>query len=238
MPEKKLLENILAIAKFVPSKIPRGLSNIRNIAIKTPESASLPFYHRLPEELTEIAKSAGISPAFKASSGGDAEEKDKDDNNDSPKRKRDMAARSPLVRALKKQKQDGKDGKKKRKEDDTDSSAKAAKKKQNKAKTEEKSTTKKNEVLRSLKMEKKEKTKESGKQEPRSDEKAEFVASKRFKGSKEGYVFRRGTQGVGYYLDRRPVVDKMMLQALIRSSAQGVAKGGGRTTNKKKRGRR
>lgn len=128
--EKKLVENILAIAKCVPSKIPRGLSNIRNIAVKTPESASLPFYHKLPEELAEIAKLAGLPPAFKPLA--DSVMKKDEDEKDSNKRKTD-AIKSPLVRALKKQKQDGKDtpsseskkdsAKKRKKEDKAPSSS-------------------------------------------------------------------------------------------------------------------
>merc|ERR1712014_113967 len=47
-------------------------------------------------------------------------------------------------------------------------------------------------------------------------EKEDFLACKKFKGSKNGYVFRMGTQGLGYYIDEKPVVDKMAMAAILR----------------------
>jgi ribosome biogenesis protein UTP30 len=64
---------------------------------------------------------------------------------------------------------------------------------------------------------------------------APFIASKKYQGSQKGYVFRKDKQGIGYYLDELPVVDKEWLASLKR----GGGKGGGRksvshTPNKRK----
>ena len=109
MPEDKLVENILAIAEHAVDKIPRKWANIRNIAVKTPESTSLPFYNKLPEELLEIAKSAGLAPTFKDTKKEDdtGEKNDNDDSKkDESKKKRELVGKSPLIRALKKQKKE------------------------------------------------------------------------------------------------------------------------------------
>lgn len=37
--------------------------------------------------------------------------------------------------------------------------------------------------------------------EPMTDKKSEFIASSKFAGAKNGYVFKMDTQGLGYYLD-------------------------------------
>jgi len=289
MPEKKLIENVVAIAENAVSKIPRKWANIRSIAIKTPDSTSLPFFHRLPEELIEIAKLAGVAPAFDASmddnksiSEGEGKTKEDDDaDNESPKRKRELAAKSPLVRALKKQKKETKEGSKTKKAKSTKHDAKKGSKSpaEGKKKTKiekEDVTPKKTEASEEAKSPKAAKKKELSndkavtKNESKSDKKkrkesesaadtesskedakspkrksknadnAEFVASKKFKGSKEGYVFRKGDQGVGYYLDKKPVVDKMVLQALIRSGSKGGGAGKGkrsRSVGKKRGGR-
>mmetsp|Transcript_17583 Transcript_17583/g.27388 ORF Transcript_17583/g.27388 Transcript_17583/m.27388 type:complete len:497 (-) Transcript_17583:32-1522(-) len=69
----------------------------------------------------------------------------------------------------------------------------------------------------------------------------DFVASKKFKGAKKGYVFKKGAKGVGYYKDTPPVADKAALDALARSASNGR---GGRRQNtpkssaKKRKGRR
>ncbi len=38
--------------------------------------------------------------------------------------------------------------------------------------------------------------------EPMSNNKKDFVPSKKFAGAKEGYVFKMDSQGLGYYLDK------------------------------------
>lgn len=52
-------------------------------------------------------------------------------------------------------------------------------------------------------------------------EKGDFIASKKYDGSKKGYVFRKGAKGVGYYIDIKPVPDRMALEALSRSNKSG-----------------
>ena len=237
MPEEKLVENIVAITENAVEKIPRKWANIRSIAIKTPESTSLPFYHKLPEELLEIAKLAGVAPAFKdipLKSG------DKTANEDgSALRKNKLAGKSPLIRALKKQMKDG--SKIDEKDDVVDKPG-------TKEATEEKAL-RKNKKRMMEETEPKEKKfnqiaekrhkKESKKgADDKKKEVGDFVASKRFKGSKKGYVFRAGKEGVGYYKDVKPVVDKMVLAALVRSHSQGGSKGRKSKSPGKRRGRR
>jgi hypothetical protein len=71
-----------------------------------------------------------------------------------------------------------------------------------------------------------------------STENASFIPSKKYAGSKKGYVFRKDKQGLGYYRDVLPVVDKVWLAKLKNVKAGGG--GGGRKsighTPKKKRG--
>lgn len=70
------------------------------------------------------------------------------------------------------------------------------------------------------------KTKASSNTESSSSGKTKtFIVSKKFTGSKDGYVFRKGPKGVGYYADVKPVVDKAALAALAR---MGRRKKGGR----------
>mmetsp|Transcript_11281 Transcript_11281/g.16581 ORF Transcript_11281/g.16581 Transcript_11281/m.16581 type:complete len:492 (+) Transcript_11281:71-1546(+) len=45
-----------------------------------------------------------------------------------------------------------------------------------------------------------------------------FIPEKKFRGSREGYVFRMGAKGLGYYVDVKPVVDPMLLEAIDRMS--------------------
>jgi ribosome biogenesis protein UTP30 len=71
------------------------------------------------------------------------------------------------------------------------------------------------------------------KSEPAKEAK-DFILAKKFTGSKAGYVFRMGRQGLGYYVDAKPVVDKMAMEALKRSSQSQGSRGGGN----KRRGRR
>ena len=74
---------------------------------------------------------------------------------------------------------------------------------------------------------------------PTKKQKADFIASKKFKGSKKGYVFHRGKRGIGYYVDIKPVVDKMAMEALKRQATQ-QSRGEGRSGSRKKgrKGRR
>ena len=56
---------------------------------------------------------------------------------------------------------------------------------------------------------------------------ASFMASSKFSGSKKGFVFKKGPQGVGYYKDQPPVVDNMAMEAILRM-AKTQGGGGGR----------
>lgn len=72
-------------------------------------------------------------------------------------------------------------------------------------------------------------------------EAATFIAAKKFKGSKSGYVFQVGSKGLGYYIDKPPVVDEMVLKAIARmggrrrGSSGGGGSGGKRNNNKRNR---
>eukprot|EP00980_Cylindrotheca_fusiformis_P001485 scaffold345_cov134-Cylindrotheca_fusiformis.AAC.96 len=87
------------------------------------------------------------------------------------------------------------------------------------------------EILDEKKQAKKKRRKSEG-DEP-AEETGDFIAAKKYKGSKKGYVFRTGIHGVGYYIDVRPVVDRAAMEALKRSF-KGSAKG----SKKGRRGRR
>lgn len=64
-------------------------------------------------------------------------------------------------------------------------------------------------------------------------ERETFIPGKKFKGSREGYVFKMGIKGIGYYLDVKPVVDPMLLEALGR-----MAKRPSSVKKKKKKNRK
>lgn len=53
----------------------------------------------------------------------------------------------------------------------------------------------------------------------------DFIPSKKYTGSKKGYVFYMGPKGLGYYVDIKPVPDKAALAALARMANQGKARG-------------
>lgn len=54
----------------------------------------------------------------------------------------------------------------------------------------------------------------------------EFISATKFKGSKKGYVFRMGKQGLGYYVDVKPVVNKMAMEAITRIGKNQNRRGG------------
>ena len=80
------------------------------------------------------------------------------------------------------------------------------------------------------------------KESPKKSKGGDFVASKKFTGSKKGYVFRKGPLGLGYYVDIKPVPDKAALAALARMADQGRRKSSGSMGKtkggKKSKGRR
>ena len=123
MPTNKLVENVLAVAEHASAKIPRSWSNIRSIAIKTPESTSLTIYHKLAQEMQEIAEKAGLEPQPK-------ERKPDENKEQKPKHspEKDEATtptskppttKSPLVKALQKSKKDDSATKEKKRKDTT-----------------------------------------------------------------------------------------------------------------------
>ena len=70
-------------------------------------------------------------------------------------------------------------------------------------------------------------------------EQADFQPAKKFAGAKKGFVFKKGTKGLGYYLDRPPKVTHRPGSARGGQRgdwAKGVGGGGG--GGKKKGGRR
>lgn len=111
-----------------------------------------------------------------------------------------------------------------------------AEKKENTPKSDKKSPAKKND--KAGKAEKDSTPKSSNTKElTDSAENKDFIAAKKFKGSKKGYVFRMGKQGLGYYVDIKPKVDHMAMEALMRSS-KNQARRGGQKKNKYKGTRR
>ena len=303
MSPQTLVDNVMAIAENAVPKIPRKWANIQVVALKTPESMSLPIYNKTPETLLEIAAMAGYNPPKPSTSEdidlaerefNSANNKSKDSKADADKkRKGDM--KSPLVRALKKQKQveeeekvtkkaDKKEASKQKRvvadvavEDTPKESPTKKQKKQVTKKVEEvkavakkveevkpesakkgKKETKVKEVTKKVeevKPESAKKTKKETKVEtpkdtkkqkketsakkspvvkPKSAEKpkkeeanTDFIAAKKFKGSKKGYAFKMGKQGVGYYVDVKPTVDKMAIAAIMRlKNSRGSQKKG------------
>lgn len=99
MSAKQIAENVAAICAHVPSKIPRKWANVRSIAVKTTSSVALPIYNKTPAELKEIAKLAGIEDEEYVKEEPKPVQSEKT-NSATKKRK---AAKSPLLKALKKQ---------------------------------------------------------------------------------------------------------------------------------------
>lgn len=234
-----LIDNVNAIVKGVVEKIPRKWANVRNISIKTTGSMSLPFYNKTPEELQEIAEMAGVSKTAKANENQKKKEDLKKEEEDEKKKRKLQAAKSPLVRALKKQKgeeatakepKSEKKAKKEKKAADAPMTPKVKKtpvtpKVKKTPKQESESVPKESKST----SKKAKKVKEAKKEEPAEEagEKKAFIKSKKFVKSKPGYVFRMGDSGLGYYVDVKPVPDRMALAALARL-ADTPGRGGGR----------
>jgi ribosome biogenesis protein UTP30 len=291
MPADKLMANIAAITEHAIEKLPRKWANVRSIAIKTPESVSLPIYNKTPEELVEIGKRAGLKSVWKEpvkqTRTTDKEDEEELAAKDEKKRKVDkLAAKSPLVKALKKQKQkeeapvveEVKETKKKvavkettpkkaakttpmkgkaeaatarptrsakktRERSDADEEKETPSKKAKTIQDEPKSSHKMDKRIKSSEVAEKKVEKEvkkvekSPKKEPKKKAEKEvkkvdkeekspkkeekkveksFIAAKKYSGSKKGFVFKAGTDGVGYYKDVKPVVDKAALEAIAR----------------------
>lgn len=158
------------------------------------------------------------------------------------KQKKELAAKSPLVKALK-------NTHKKTDENvevTTETPSKKKKKKKRSNSTEEKDgieamqtpkSSKKKSTAKDETSIEKETPKSSKKKKTVSSDKT-FVSSKKFKGAKKGYIFRMGPKGLGYYTDVKPVVDKMAMAALARAGGQGKRQSTGRSRKSGRKGRR
>lgn len=208
MSAKDLTENIMEIAKNAVPHVPLKWANIQNIAIKTPESVALPIYNKTPEVLRDIAAAAGLkNPETIDTPEKEAKEEplSKKGTTESEK-KRELT--SPLLRALKKQKE----GEAKKLKKSNKDAPKSEKKKRRMSEDEtvpaEKSSKKESDDVVAKKP----------KKATKAEEQQSFISSKKFKGSKKGYVFRMGKEGLGYYVDVKPKVDHMAMDALMRAA--------------------
>mmetsp|Transcript_13479 Transcript_13479/g.28625 ORF Transcript_13479/g.28625 Transcript_13479/m.28625 type:complete len:472 (-) Transcript_13479:71-1486(-) len=236
MPVKSLNENIQAIVASAVDKIPSKWAHVRSIAIKLPDSTSLPVYNKTPEELEEIARLAGSTKKVATEDDDVRKEESKKVQSEEKKRKKDLAAKSPLVRALKKQKLA-----KEAAETVADENPVAVKSGKKKKKSERNPAdaagdTGKADSAKSGKKKKRKKSDEDvdSPRKTKATSKESFIASKKFVGSKKGYAFYKGKKGLGYYIDNPPKVDKMAMAALARlantplKGGRGGRKGGRR----------
>ncbi|GFH46145.1 hypothetical protein CTEN210_02619 [Chaetoceros tenuissimus] len=246
MPIEHLAENAAAIVENAVQKIPRKWANICAIHIKTSHSVALPIYNKTREQLEEISQLAKVDSNEKKRSRDEEEQEAAAAKETKKKQKKELQAKSPLVKALKK-------SKKQKEESEEEPVVEETPKKKKKTKSEEKVTATPKSLKKKKKAEAEEeeavvptpksskKKKSKTEDEPTSSKKAskEFIASKKFKGAKKGYVFKMGTNGVGYYVDVKPVPDKMALAALARSSGAGGSRrkstGGSRKSGRKGR---
>ncbi|KAL7458217.1 hypothetical protein ACHAWC_009780 [Mediolabrus comicus] len=212
MSETKLLENIQSIAQVVPEKVPKKWSNIRSVSIKTSNSVALPIYNKTPQELEEIMRLAKEESK-------QAFENAEEEKIEKPSKKK--KASTPLAKTLKKQSSEqvedvipSTSGKKKKRDAESSVEEKTPKAKKLKESSADTTTgTKKK------KGEKEANTKKTSKTDSLEEN---FIPSKKFVGAKKGFVFTKGKQGLGYYKDIKPVVDKAFLASL------GKRGGGGR----------
>jgi len=68
--------------------------------------------------------------------------------------------------------------------------------------------------------------KEESEKKDKKNSDSSFISSKKFTKAKSGYAFRMGPKGIGYYVDTPPKVDKMKLEALIRSNRSSSSSSG------------
>lgn len=225
MSKDNLIKNCEQIIKEAPLKIPKKWKNILNISIKTTESTSLPVYNTTPEELLEFADlvEETETPSTTTDNKGKKhkkrsreEEKAEQDeviDDEEEKKKKLQQEKSPLLKALKEQKSASKK-KKRKQEDDTEGAKEEAS-----TSTEKKSAKKKKKKVKDTEQQQQEPSTTTTKQSDEKEKKKtkeEFVSSKKFKGAKKGYVFRMGKQGLGYYVDTPPKVNKAALKAVER----------------------
>jgi ribosome biogenesis protein UTP30 len=190
------------------------------------------------------AKKESAKKAKKQESTPDA--KKAEAKSSSNKKKKTEEAASPATPAVKKaETRSTRSSSKKIKAEETASPATPASKKKAEAKTSstKKKKTEENVTPVAKKAEAKTSSSKKTKEDSAKKSKESFVASKKFKGSKKGYMFQQGSKGIGYYLDSKPVVDRMAMEAFARMASQNKkSPGGGRRKSGggsgKKRGRR
>jgi ribosome biogenesis protein UTP30 len=233
MPSNHLVDNVMAVLKNGVPQIPRKWANIRALAVKTPNSTSLPFYNKSPADLAEIARLSGIEvlPKNESKSSDEKKNEDEDTGKEESPRKR-KAVKSPLLEALKKQKKGSNPVVEKEKVAEevvtpTEKIGEDSKKKR-----------KKSEKLQNKEGDKTPEKKQTLTTKKELNEKRDFMPSPSFKGSKSGYVFRKGPKGLGYYVDIKPIPDKAALAALARMSQKTTTPNKRRSTKKGKGGRR
>lgn len=71
----------------------------------------------------------------------------------------------------------------------------------------------------------KKKKKEVGSTADSSGGQKDFIPAKKYQGSKSGYVFRMDKNGLGYYKDIKPVVDRLAMEAIKRLGKGSGTKG-------------
>lgn len=267
MTPEQLVANVVAIGKEATPKLPRKWANVQMMGIKTADSMSLPIYNQTPEKLREIARMAGLEdpkPVVERKCKKQDREKQIDPKKDSTAASKKRELKSPLLKALKKQKLEEADkekttaqkSEKKRKDDANVSdiksgakstSEKAAKREGNdgqskKEKTSVKDSTKKSagkDINDGTKKAEESKSKTHVSDKEDGKKKTDFVAAKKWKGSKKGYVFRMGAQGLGYYVDVKPFVNSMALEAIMKmGKGNNANRRGGSKKNKYKGTRR
>jgi len=259
MPTQNLAANIEAIVKQAASHIPRKWGNIASISMKTSNSMALPIYNKTREDLEEIAELAQVNNEKKR----ELETQSQEEIQKEKKQKVEKASKSPLLKALKVLKtQEDKDSlsksitdeKKKRKKKQAGTSteeivlAKSSQTKKTTAQSKEKersAKTKKQKVVDTGAATSKSDTKSKIKdkktvKDSKSTEKKEFVAARKFAGSKDGYVFYKGPEGVGYYIDIKPVVThfEKVVSHRGRENNRGRSKSPGSKRRKSVSGRR
>jgi len=141
--------------------------------------------------------------------------KKKEEDSESEKGKKENGATEDKAKG---ESEPPKSAKKKKKQKDSEKKeegAQLAKKKKQKAAVEEEGA-------------KERKQPKSGKkQKDDSDGGKDFLPSKKFRGAKKGYHFRKGKEGVGYYKDTVPVPDRAALEAMTRAYRSTPSRGGG-----------
>lgn len=251
MPESVLVDNIMATTEAAVPKVPRGWANIRSVCIKTALSAALPVYNKTPQELDEIAVLAGLKPVYmKVEEKKRKIAKEKEEEEVTVAKKQKLSPKSPLVKALMKQKattgstseKKSVDSKKKEESKEEKDTRKEAAAKEGTQKTKKKVVEERIPADNKVDVTKDSKKRKSvdNAHDDKSTKKQEttlesrvFLAANKFQGSKSGYVFRSGAQGLGYYVDVQPVVDKLALEALLRLADQRNRPAAGRKGGKK-----